>query len=67
MKNFKFTKTEKISLILALLVLVVLFISSSMTYKQQEMDPAKIKRWFGFIEPVIKNWNIKISLASQRA
>ena len=59
MKNFKFTKTEKISFILALLVLVVLFISSSMTYKQQEMDPAEIKRWFGFIEPVIKNWNIK--------
>lgn len=58
MKSFKFKKYEIISLILAGIILLILFISSSMTYHEQEMNPATINRRFGFIEPIIRNWNI---------
>lgn len=58
MTDFKFTKIEKIALFFAFLILLILFISSSMTYHQQEMNPATINRRFGFLEPIIKNWNL---------
>ncbi|MCT7794075.1 MAG: VanZ family protein, partial [Lactobacillus crispatus] len=50
MDKFHFTKREKIFLLLALLVLVALFISSSMTYQQQEIHDNKINRYFGWLE-----------------
>lgn len=58
MEKFKFTKKEKIFLILALLVLVGLFISSSMTYHEQEMKSGFIDRHFHFLEEIVGNWNI---------
>lgn len=58
MTKFKFTKAEKISLVLAFLILLVLFISSSMPYSQQKMDPSQIKRRFGLVEKVIYNFNL---------
>lgn len=56
--KFKFTKSEKIALFLALLIMVMLFILSSMTYKQQKFSPDSIRQKFGWIEAIIKNWNI---------
>ena len=37
MDKFHFTKWEKIFLVLAFLVILMLFVSSSMTYQQQEL------------------------------
>lgn len=59
MKKFKFTKREKLYLLLALLVLLMLFISSSMTYHEQEMKPGFIHTHLHFIENIVGNWNIK--------
>lgn len=58
MNKFHFTKKEKIYLILALLVLIGLFISSSMTYHEQEMKPGFIDTHFKFVERIVGNWNI---------
>ncbi|RVU71185.1 MULTISPECIES: VanZ family protein [Lactobacillus] len=58
MQKFKFRKKEKIYLLIALLVLLVLFISSSMTYHQQQMRPGFIHRHLRFIEQIVGNWNI---------
>ncbi|MGQ5709232.1 VanZ family protein [Lactobacillus sp. PSON] len=59
MEKFKFTKFEKVCLILAFLVLLMLFISSSMTYHEQEMKPGFIHTHLHFIEEIVGNWNIK--------
>lgn len=58
MKKFQLSKFETISLILAILVLLILFISSSMTYNEQKMSSSVINARFGIIENLIKNWNI---------
>lgn len=58
MKKFRFTRKEKVWLLLSLLILLALFVSSSMTYRQQEMDSAVVNHRFGWLEPLIKNWNI---------
>ena len=42
MEKFHFTKREKLFLLLALLVLVFLFISSSMTYHEQELHDGTV-------------------------
>lgn len=39
-------------------VLLGLFISSSMTYHEQEMSPGFIHRHFPIIERIVGNWNI---------
>lgn len=57
MDKFHFTKREKIFLLLALLVLVALFISSSMTYQQQEIHDNKINRYFGWLENIVAGWD----------
>ncbi|GAA3636722.1 VanZ family protein [Lactobacillus hamsteri] len=58
MKKFTFTKKEKIYLLIALLVLIALFISSSMTYHEQEMKPGFIDTKLHFVEEIVGNWNI---------
>lgn len=58
MQKFKFTKFELINLCLAFLVLLLLFVSSSMTYQQQKMNPTAINHHFGLVERIIRNWNI---------
>lgn len=58
MHKFKFTKEEKISLFLAFLVLLGLFVSSSMTYRQQAMKPAFINGHFSWLEKIVGGWNI---------
>ena len=55
MRNFKFTTREKVYLLIALLVLIMLFISSSMTYQQQEMKPGFINTHLHFIEEIVGN------------
>ncbi len=57
-KNLDLLKMKKIYLLLALLVLVLLFISSSMTYHQQEMKPTSINHHLSLIEELVGNWNI---------
>lgn len=59
MSKFKFTRKEKICLLLALLILLALFVSSSMTYHQQEMKPGFIHQHLHFVEDIVGNWNIK--------
>lgn len=58
MNSYKFTRHEKIFLLLAFLVLLGLFISSSMTYHEQEMKPGFINTHLAFIEKIVGNWNI---------
>lgn len=58
MQKFKFDRQEKIFLGLALLVLIALFISSSMTYQQQKMKPGFIETRLKFIENIVGGWNI---------
>lgn len=58
MEKFKFTKFEKVCLFLAFLVLLMLFISSSMTYHEQEMKPGFIHTHLHFIEEIVGNLNI---------
>jgi len=58
MKKFRFTKNEEIYLLLALFVLVLLFISSSMTYHQQEMKSISINHHLSLVEKLVGNWNI---------
>lgn len=58
MKKFKFNKAEKIFLLLALIVFLGVFISSSMTYHQQEIHPGLMHRRFAFIENMVANLNI---------
>lgn len=58
MQKFTFTTKEKIFLILSLLVLIMLFASSSMTYHQQEMRPGFIHRYLGWLENIVGNFNI---------
>lgn len=58
MPKFRFKRREKIFLGLALLVLLALFISSSMTYRQQEMKPGFIDTHLKFIEEIVGKWNI---------
>jgi hypothetical protein len=50
MEKFHFTKREKLFLLLALLVLVFLFISSSMTYHEQELHDGTVSKYFGWLE-----------------
>lgn len=57
MNKFHFTKWEKIFLLLALFVLLMLFISSSMTYHQQELHDSKINHYFGWLENIVAGWN----------
>ncbi len=58
MHDFKFTKEEKIFLFLAFLVLLGLFISSSMTYQEQAMKPAFINGHFSWLEKIVGSWNV---------
>lgn len=58
MQKFKFSKKEKLSLILALVVFISLFISSSMTYHEQKMSSTTIKTYFGFLEPILSHISI---------
>ena len=53
MKKTVLTKREMIFVCLMLLVLLGLFISSSMTYHEQEMSPGFIHRHFPIIERVV--------------
>lgn len=46
MDKFRFTKREKIFLLLALFVLLMLFVSSSMTYQQQELHDGVMNKHF---------------------
>lgn len=57
MNKFHFTKREKIFLLLALFVLLMLFISSSMTYQQQELHNNFMDRRFGWLENMVSGWN----------
>lgn len=57
MKKFHFTKQEKIFLLLALLVLIGLFISSSMTYHEQELHDHSVNHYFGWLENIVAGWN----------
>ena len=57
MDKFHFTKREKIFLLLALLVLVALFISSSMTYQHPEIHDNQINRIFGRLENIVAGWH----------
>lgn len=59
MEKFHFTKREKLFLLLALLVLIGLFISSSMTYHEQELHDGTVSRYFGWLENIVVNWNFK--------
>lgn len=52
------TKRELIFVCLMLLVLLGLFISSSMTYHEQEMSPGFIHRHFPIVERIVGRWNI---------
>lgn len=54
----KLTKREVIFIILMICILVGLFISSSMTYHQQEMKPGFIHQHFGWLENIVGKWNI---------
>lgn len=58
MNDFKFTKREKVYLLLACLILVMLFISSSMTYHEQKMKPGFIHTYLGWLEELIHKLNI---------
>lgn len=58
MQKFKFTNKEKIYLVIAGLMLLALFISSSMTYHEQEMKPGFIHTHLRFVEELVGNWNI---------
>lgn len=57
MNKFHFTKWEKIFLLLALAVLVMLFVSSSMTYQQQELHKGVMNSKFGWLENIVSGWN----------
>ncbi len=56
MITFKFSRHEKVALLGVLLILGVLFISSSMTYHEQELHPAFIQHYLGFLERSIGHW-----------
>lgn len=58
MKKFRFTTREIIFMCLMAVVLLSLFISSSMTYHEQEMSPGFIHKHFRFLENIVGNWNI---------
>lgn len=58
MKKTLLTKREIIFVCLMIAVLLGLFISSSMTYHEQEMSPGFIHRHFPIIERIVGNWNI---------
>lgn len=57
MDKFHFTKREKIFLLLALFVLLMLFVSSSMTYQQQEIHDGVMNKHFGWLENIVAGWN----------
>lgn len=57
MNKFHFTNREKIFLLLAFFVLLMLFISSSMTYHEQELHQSMLDRRFGWLENIVSNWN----------
>ena len=63
MNDFKFTKREKVYLLLACLILVMLFISSSMTYHEQKMKPGFIHTYLGWLEELIHKLNSELSEA----
>lgn len=56
----KFTKTEKIFMALTLLMLIIVFISSSMTYHQQEISVSTLNTRYAFVEHMVKNWNLPL-------
>lgn len=58
MNNFHFSKYEKIALALAALVLLGLFISSSMTYNEQKLQPGFTNHYLKWLENIVGNWNI---------
>ena len=58
MNDFKFSKREKVYLLLALAVLAMLFVSSSMTYHEQKMKPGFIHTYLGWLEDWIQRLNI---------
>lgn len=58
MNDFKFTKREKVYLLLALAVLAMLFVSSSMTYHEQKMKAGFIHTYLGWLEDLIQRLNI---------
>lgn len=58
MNKIKFSKTEKVFFTIAILILVALFISSSMTYHEQKMQPGFIHRHFAFLEDWLGNMQI---------
>ena len=58
MQKFKFSKREKLSLALALIIFISLFISSSMTYHEQKMSSSTIKTYFGFLDPLLSHISI---------
>lgn len=49
---------QLVFIILMIGVLVGLFVSSSMTYHQQEMKPGFIHKYFPFMEAWVGHWNI---------
>lgn len=57
MDKFHFTKWEKIFLVLAFLVILMLFVSSSMTYQQQELHEGVMNKRFGWLENIVAGWN----------
>ena len=57
MDKFRFTKREKIFLLLALFVLLMLFVSSSMTYQQQELHDGVMNKHFSWLEDIVAGWN----------
>lgn len=58
MQKFKFSKKEKIFLGLALAVILMLFISSSMTYHEQKIQPGFADRHLHFLEDWFASFNI---------
>ena len=58
MNKYKFTNSEKISLIIMIFIIFGLFISSSMTYTEQKFSTGEINHKFGLVEAIVKNWNI---------
>lgn len=58
MKKFYFTKTEKVSIIIMIIIICGLFVSSSMPYSQQKIPTHQVDQKFKFIEEISRNWNI---------
>ena len=58
MKNYKLSKWELFWIMAAIIILVGLFISSSMTYHEQKIQPGFLNRHFAFLEHYLSGLQI---------